>query len=126
MGMALVLGGLHSRRRPNARANGPVGSRSHHALDPAPPSAAHASIDHTYNAADHSFHYDAAQTSNKSSMSALAAIIPVSQIMFGTDFPYCTSIEHVKGLRDAGVFTDAQLLDIERGNALKLLPRFAA
>ena len=72
------------------------------------------------------FYYDTAQTSNKSSMSALAAIIPVSQIMFGTDFPYCTSIEHVKGLRDAGVFTDAQLLDIERGNALKLLPRFAA
>jgi hypothetical protein len=29
-------------------------------------------------------------------------------------------------LRDAGVFTDAQLVDIERGNALKLLPRFAS
>jgi 6-methylsalicylate decarboxylase len=72
------------------------------------------------------FYYDTAQTSNKGSMSALAAIIPVSQIVFGTDFPYRTSIEHVKGLRDAGVFADVQLLDIERGNALKLLPRFAA
>jgi predicted TIM-barrel fold metal-dependent hydrolase len=71
------------------------------------------------------FYYDTAQTSNKSSMSALAAIIPASQIMFGTDFPYRTSIDHVKGLRDAGVFTDAQLMDIERGNALKLLPRLA-
>jgi predicted TIM-barrel fold metal-dependent hydrolase len=58
-------------------------------------------------------------------MSALAAIIPASQIVFGTDFPYRTSIDHVKGLRDAGVFTDAQLMDIERGNALKLLPRLA-
>ena len=59
-------------------------------------------------------------------MSALAAIIPVSQIVFGTDFPYRTGIEHVNGLRDTDVFTDAQLTDIERGNALKLLPRFAS
>jgi predicted TIM-barrel fold metal-dependent hydrolase len=71
------------------------------------------------------FYYDTAQTSNKGSMSALAAIIPVSQIVFGTDFPYRTGIDHVKGLRDSGVFADAQLMDIERGNALKLLPRLA-
>jgi 6-methylsalicylate decarboxylase len=69
------------------------------------------------------FYYDTAQTSNKGSMSALAAIIPVSQIVFGTDFPYRTGIDHVRGLRESGVFTDAQLMDIERGNALKLLPR---
>ena len=69
------------------------------------------------------FYYDTAQTSNKSAMSALSAIIPASQIVFGTDFPYRTSIDHVKGLRDAGVFTDAQLMEIERDNALKLLPR---
>jgi predicted TIM-barrel fold metal-dependent hydrolase len=69
------------------------------------------------------FYYDTAQTSNKAAMSALSALIPVSQIVFGTDFPYRTSIDHVKGLRDSGVFTEAQLMDIERGNALKLLPR---
>jgi predicted TIM-barrel fold metal-dependent hydrolase len=72
------------------------------------------------------FYYDTAQTSNKASMSALAAIIPVSQIVFGTDFPYRASIDHVKGLREAGVFNDAELMDIERGNALKLLPRLAS
>jgi predicted TIM-barrel fold metal-dependent hydrolase len=71
------------------------------------------------------FHYDTAQTSNKGSMSALSAIIPVSQIVFGTDFPYRTSIDHVNGLQGSGVFTEAQLMDIERDNALKLLPRFA-
>ena len=71
------------------------------------------------------FYYDTAQTSNKGSMSALAAIIPVSQIVLGTDFPYRTGIDHVGGLRESGVFTDAQLMDIERGNALKLLPRLA-
>ena len=72
------------------------------------------------------FYYDTAQTSNKGSMSALAAIIPPSQILFGTDFPYRTSIDHVKGLHEAGVFTDDQLASIERGNALKLLPRLAS
>jgi predicted TIM-barrel fold metal-dependent hydrolase len=71
------------------------------------------------------FYYDTAQTANKSAMSALAAIIPPSQIVFGTDFPYRTGIDHVKGLREAGVFTDAQLASIERGTALKLIPRLA-
>ena len=69
------------------------------------------------------FYYDTAQTSNKAAMSALSAMIPVSQILFGTDYPYRTSIDHVKGLREAGVFTDAEIMEIERGNALKLLPR---
>ena len=36
------------------------------------------------------FYYDTAQTSNKGSMSALSAIIPASQIVFGTDYPYRT------------------------------------
>jgi 6-methylsalicylate decarboxylase len=72
------------------------------------------------------FYYDTAQTSNKASMAALSAIIPVSQILFGTDYPYRTSIDHVKGLREAGVFTDEQLAAIERGNAQKLLPRLAS
>ena len=72
------------------------------------------------------FFYDTAQTSNRGSMSALAAIIPPSQIVFGTDFPYRTGIDHVKGLREAGVFTDEQMAAIERGNALKLLPRLAS
>jgi 6-methylsalicylate decarboxylase len=71
------------------------------------------------------FYYDTAQTANKAAMSGLTAVIPTSQILFGTDYPYRTSIDHVKGLRSSGVFTDAQLMDIERGNALKLLPRLA-
>lgn len=72
------------------------------------------------------FYYDTAQTSNKGSMSALAAIIPPSQILFGTDFPYRTSIDHVDGLHNAGVFSDQELAGIERGNALRLLPRLAS
>jgi 6-methylsalicylate decarboxylase len=72
------------------------------------------------------FYYDTAQTSNKAAMSALTAIIPTSQILFGTDFPYRTALDHVKGLRASGLFSEAQLKDIERGNAVKLLPRLNA
>src|SRR5258705_11594982 len=71
------------------------------------------------------FFYDTAQTSNRGSMSALAAIIPPSQIVFGTDFPYRTGIDHVKGLREAGVFTDEQTAGVARGDALKLISRLA-
>jgi predicted TIM-barrel fold metal-dependent hydrolase len=72
------------------------------------------------------FYYDTAQTANKAAMSALTAVIPTSQILFGTDFPYRTGLDHVKGLRSCGVFTDAQIMEIERGNAVKLLPRLSA
>ena len=72
------------------------------------------------------FFYDTAQTSNRGAMSALAAIIPPSQIVFGTDYPYRTGSDHVKGLREAGVFTEEQIAAIERGNAIKLIPRLAS
>ncbi|CCE01105.1 amidohydrolase family protein [Bradyrhizobium sp. STM 3809] len=72
------------------------------------------------------FYYDTAQTANKGAMSALAAIIPASQILFGTDYPYRTSLDHVRGLSEAGVFSDRELAAIERGNALRLLPRLAS
>jgi predicted TIM-barrel fold metal-dependent hydrolase len=72
------------------------------------------------------FYYDTAQTSNKAAMSALTAVIPTSQILFGTDFPYRTAADHVNGLRECGVFTEAQIRDIERDNALKLVPRLSA
>jgi predicted TIM-barrel fold metal-dependent hydrolase len=72
------------------------------------------------------FYYDTAQTSNPIAMAALTKMVAVSQIVFGTDYPYRTGIDHVKGLREAGLFTDEQLASIERGNALKLLPRLAS
>ena len=70
------------------------------------------------------FYYDTAQTSNPAAMSALKKVIPVSQIVFGTDFPYRTADEHVKGLKECGVFTPKELRGIDRENALRLLPRF--
>jgi len=69
------------------------------------------------------FYYDTAQASNPAAMSALRKIVPVSQIVFGTDYPFRTSIEHVENLKACGVFNAAELRAIERENATKLLPR---
>jgi 6-methylsalicylate decarboxylase len=69
------------------------------------------------------FFYDTAQASNPAAMSALKKIVPVSQIVFGTDYPFRTSIEHVGNLKSCGVFNAAELRAIERGNALRLLPQ---
>jgi 6-methylsalicylate decarboxylase len=70
------------------------------------------------------FYYDTAQTSNPAAMSALSKVVPLSQIVFGTDFPFRNAAEHVKGLKDCGVFSAADLQAIDRQNALRLLPKF--
>jgi 6-methylsalicylate decarboxylase len=67
------------------------------------------------------FHYDTAQAANKICMTALREIVPVSQIVFGTDAPFRTSIEHVEGLHHCGVFDAADLKAIDRDNAAALL-----
>jgi 6-methylsalicylate decarboxylase len=70
------------------------------------------------------FYYDTAQISGVPTLKALAMTIPVSQIVYGTDYPYRTGIDHTKGV--AASFTGAELAAVERGNALKLIPRLKA
>jgi predicted TIM-barrel fold metal-dependent hydrolase len=48
-------------------------------------------------------------------------LVSVSQVVFGTDYPFRTSIDHVKGL--AAYFSGADLRAIERDNAARLMPR---
>jgi predicted TIM-barrel fold metal-dependent hydrolase len=67
------------------------------------------------------FYYDTAQVSNAVTIRALAQLVPVSQIVFGTDYPYRTAAEHVAGLQKA--FKTADLKAIDRDNALRILPR---
>jgi predicted TIM-barrel fold metal-dependent hydrolase len=69
-------------------------------------------------------YYDTAQTANAAAMSALLKVVPVSQILFGTDFPFRTAADHVKGLKECGVFTPKNLREIDRENAARLLPRY--
>jgi len=70
------------------------------------------------------FSYDTAQTSNPIALGALTKLVPVSQVMFGTDYPFRTCEEHVRGLAECG-FNAADLRAIERDNAAAMLPRYA-
>ena len=70
-------------------------------------------------------HFDTAQSSNPYALSSLTRLVSMSQILFGTDFPYRTTAEHVKGLADCGLFTATDLDAIGRGNAARLLPRYS-
>jgi len=72
------------------------------------------------------FYYDTAWTTNPEAMSALSKLIPISHIVFGTDFPYLTAADQIRDLKACDVFSDADLQKIENENALALLPRFAA
>jgi len=56
-------------------------------------------------------------------MAALSKLVPVSQIVYGTDYPYRTSEEHVTGL--AAIFSADDLKAIDRENALRLMPQLA-
>jgi predicted TIM-barrel fold metal-dependent hydrolase len=55
---------------------------------------------------------------------ALRAVVPVSQIVFGTDYPYRSTQEHVKGLATSGVFDAKELQAIDRDNAVRILPHY--
>jgi 6-methylsalicylate decarboxylase len=67
------------------------------------------------------FHYDTAQVSLDGTLAALAKLVPISQIMYGTDFPYRTAVEHSKGV-DA-LFDEDDRERVNRENALSILPR---
>jgi predicted TIM-barrel fold metal-dependent hydrolase len=49
--------------------------------------------------------------------------VPISQILWGTDFPFRRGEEYVRALAGPQ-FSAAELRSIERDNALALLPRF--
>jgi len=69
-------------------------------------------------------YFDTAQASNPVAMGALRQVVPVSQILFGTDYWYRTAAETAHGLTTCKVFNDAELRMINRGNAEKLLPKY--
>jgi predicted TIM-barrel fold metal-dependent hydrolase len=70
------------------------------------------------------FYYDTAQASNGVALGALKAVAGASQIVFGTDYPYRLSIEHVEGVAGAGLTKD-EMIGIDHRNALRLLPNLA-
>jgi predicted TIM-barrel fold metal-dependent hydrolase len=71
------------------------------------------------------FYYDIAQVPIRAPLLALKDVVPVSHLLFGTDYPYLTATEHVDGMKEARVFSPSELRAID-DNALRLLPRLRA
>jgi predicted TIM-barrel fold metal-dependent hydrolase len=69
------------------------------------------------------YHYDTAQAAHPGALTSLMRLVTVSQVVFGTDYPFRTSIDHVRGL--AAYFSGADLRAIERDNTAKLILRLA-
>jgi len=67
-------------------------------------------------------YYDTAQAAHRNAMLPLKEIVPASQILFGTDYPYRTPRETFEQLCTCG-FVQHDLAGIEGGNARRLLPR---
>ena len=70
------------------------------------------------------FYYDTAQGHHEGALKALLAIIPTSQVLYGTDYPFWDGRRVSEGLAKGG-FSAADRIAIDRNNALRLFPRLA-
>jgi predicted TIM-barrel fold metal-dependent hydrolase len=68
-------------------------------------------------------YYDTANATHPASMAALTTLIPVSQITYGSDYPYF-ALDQIETLRRTLPAQD--LAAISSANALRLLPRLSA
>ena len=70
------------------------------------------------------FYYDVAQAAHPMALASLTRMVPISQILWGTDFPFRFGVEYVKALGE--FFGESDLRKIDRDNVLALLPRWRA
>jgi predicted TIM-barrel fold metal-dependent hydrolase len=68
------------------------------------------------------FFFDVAQASNVVAMRALRGVVPVDRIVFGTDFPFRTPLEHVNALEAGQVFSSRELRGVYRDHVARGLP----
>lgn len=70
-------------------------------------------------------YYDLAQSANPQAMGPLLGMVDVSQVVFGTDFPFVRAIDTViDGIAHSSLKPD-EIAMVNRGNALGLFPRLA-
>ena len=69
-------------------------------------------------------HYDTANATSVPAMAALLKLVPVSQVTYGTDYPYFP-LNQNKDLQKLGL-SAADVTAIENGNATRLIPRLKA
>jgi len=65
-------------------------------------------------------HYDTANATHPSSMAALLKLVPESQVVYGSDYPYVAMDTQVAALGKLGL-ADSTLRAIESGNARRLV-----
>jgi predicted TIM-barrel fold metal-dependent hydrolase len=66
-------------------------------------------------------YFDIASGANEAALNALLAVAPISQILFGTDYPFVKIAETTDGLDDLKL-SQSNLQAINRDNALRLFP----
>jgi predicted TIM-barrel fold metal-dependent hydrolase len=67
-------------------------------------------------------HYDVANASDPAPLAALTDLVPSSQLLFGSDFPF-VPIDRTTGPLDHANFSADEMKAINRGNAERLFPR---
>ncbi|MCC6473245.1 MAG: amidohydrolase [Burkholderiales bacterium] len=70
------------------------------------------------------FYYEVAQALHPGALDALLRMAPLNHVLFGTDYPHFHAKETGRRLAAYEGFDEAALAAINRGNALKLFPRF--
>ncbi len=68
------------------------------------------------------FHYEVAQGHTAGQIAALLKMVPIAQLLYGSDFPLRRAIEVNEGIAAYGFNAD-ELRSIERETALRLIPR---
>jgi predicted TIM-barrel fold metal-dependent hydrolase len=67
-------------------------------------------------------YYEVANSTTRPAIAALTSVVPISQIMFGSDYPFFPIPVTTGGLSTVGL-SDADRRAIERDNAMVLFPR---
>lgn len=68
------------------------------------------------------FYYDTAWTSNGYVLPSLLKLVSKDKVLFGSDYPYRTGADNVRGLMDYG-FSKKDLKQITHDNAVAIIPR---
>jgi predicted TIM-barrel fold metal-dependent hydrolase len=69
-------------------------------------------------------YYDTPSVTNRPAMNSLLTLVPVSQVLFGTDFPYMRAERNADYFDRMGFDPDEHAA-ISRRNAIRLMPRLA-
>jgi len=67
------------------------------------------------------FFYEVAQGNSPGQLAALMAMVDISQVMLGSDYPFRKGVDAVDGVHDYK-FSPAEIKAIESENAIRVMP----